>query len=298
MTKARVFISCGQLTPTEKSLGKACYKHFKRRKFSPYFADEVQSFEGLTNSIFNRLKNSEYAIFIDCKREEVRKNQYRGSVFVNQELAIAAFCPIPIENSRIFHEIGLKREGVANYLLAKPIPFNNKGDLMNKLRKETKDWENDWTNELTLKYLRVAPNYLDTSGQYRDWYHLQVKNNHHSEYARNCVAFLLKVKDLSSGKEDLTDNFELVWSGTGLCNRHLLPKRTAEIDAFHIVRGHKVINFRHRPSTSSAYGIKSLPSGNYLLTYIVVSENFHEVQQTFKLEFGGTYQSIRFYQVK
>jgi hypothetical protein len=125
MSKARVFISCGQLTATEKALGKVCYNHFKGRKFSPYFAGEVQSFEALTDSIFNRLKNSEYAIFIDCKREKIGRNQYRGSVFVNQELGIAAFWPIPVENCRIFHEIGLKREGVANYLLAKPITFNN-----------------------------------------------------------------------------------------------------------------------------------------------------------------------------
>lgn len=292
-----MFISCGQSTPSEKALGKACYAYFKKRTFSPYFTEEVQSFEALTNSIFNRLKNSEYAIVIDCRREKIGKNQFRGSVFVNQELAIAAFWPIPVENCRIFHEIGLKREGVANYLLAKPIPFKDKSDLLNKLREETKDWKNDWTNELSLRFLRVAPNYLDTLGNYRDWYHLQVKNNHHSEYARDCVAFLLKVKDISSGKEDLTDNFELVWSGTGLFSRHLLPKRTAEIDAFYIIRGHNVINFHHRPSTSSSYGIKPLSAGSYLLTYIVVSENFHEVQETFKLEFGGTYQSIKFYQV-
>jgi len=290
---ARVFISCGQLSDKEKRLGFACKDYFEGRGFSTYLAEEVQSLEALTENIFRHLRNSEYAVFMDCRREKLRGGKFRGSVFVNQELAIAAFRPI--EKSVVFHEEGVIREGVANYLIAKPVPFRDEGEFLRKLEEETKDWRSDWSNELSLKFLRVVANMRDQHGNLTDWYHLQVSNNHQSKYARNCVAYVLEIKNLDTGEEIDPGNFELVWAGTGLFERHIMPKRPAEVDAFLIIRGEDTIRFHHRPSTSSQYGMPSLPKGNYLLTYLIVSENFEQVKKTFKLEFGGDFTKVKFY---
>jgi len=289
--QARLFISCGQLYDEEKELGSSCKKHFERRGFSVYLAEEVQSLDALTENIFHHLRNSEYAVFIDCAREELSSGKFRGSVFVNQELAIAAFLQI---ESRVFHEEGVRREGVADYLIAKPVQFSSRQQFLGKLRRQTKDWRSNWRNELSLKFLQVVRNVKDQHGNFANWYHLQVVNNHQNKYARNCVAYVLKIKNLDTGEEIEPGNFELVWAGIGLFERHILPKRAAEVDAFLIIRGERIIRFHHRPSTSSQYGMPLLSKGNYLLTYLVVSENFEQVTKTFKLEFEGDYTQIRF----
>jgi hypothetical protein len=293
LAKARVFISCGQRSDKEKQLGFACRDYFENRGFSTYLAEEVQSLEALTENIFHHLRNTEYAVFIDCAREKLSPGEFRGSVFINQELAIAAF--LPIEESRVFHEGGVIREGVVEYLIAKPIQFSSEREFLEKLKEETKEWESGWRNDLSLEFLRMVPNVRDQYGNYEDWYHLQVKNNHRDKYARNCVAYVSKIKNLDTGEEGVPGNFELVWAGTGLFERHILPKASAEVDAFFIVRGQDVIRFHHRPSTSSQYGMPVLHKGSYLLTYLVVSENFEQVTKTFKLEFAGDFTGMSFY---
>jgi hypothetical protein len=290
--QARVFISCGQRSEEEKQLGFACRDYLKSRNFLTYLAEDVQRLEALTENIFHHLRDSEYAVFIDCKREELRPREFRGSIFVNQELAIASF--LPITESRVFHETGVIREGVADSLIAKPIHFSNKQEFFTKLEEETKNWHSDWRNELFLDFYRVVPNVDLQDGRFADWYHLKVVNKHISKYARNCVAYVLQIIDLVAGHEINVGNFELVWAGTGMFERHILPKKQAEIDAFLVIRGEQVIRFHHRPSTSSEYGMPLLKKGNYLITYMLISENFEQVIKTFRLEFGGDFQQVKF----
>jgi hypothetical protein len=38
----------------------------------------------------------------------------------------------------------------------------------------------------------------------------------------------------------------------------------------------------------------ALKKGNYLLTYLIISENFEPVARDFRLEFGGSFQSVSF----
>ena len=291
LLKARVFISCGQRNDKEKDIALTCKNYFESKGFIAYFAEEVHSLEALTENIFRHLKNSEYFVFIDCKREEITDGKFKGSLFVNQEIAIAAFLEIETVG---FHERGVLREGVVEHLIANPIYFNDKEDFLKKLKESTGGWHSDWRNELSLEFLRVAPNFKLQDGTFVDWYHLQVRNNHRSKYARNCVAYVLEIQNVDTGEQIDPGNFELVWAGTGLLQRHILPKRAAEVDAFLIIRGQDIIRFHHRPSTSSQYGMPPLNRGSYLLTYLIVSENFEDVTRTFKLEFGGDFRNINF----
>lgn len=297
LPRARVFIGCGQRNEKEKQIGLACKQYFDERHFAAYFAEDVHSLEALTENIFRHLRNSEYAVFIDCAREELSSGKFRGSVFVNQEIAIASFLQIDSRiDSRVFHEKGVIREGVVEHLIANPIYFSGKQDFLQKLEESTKDWRSDWRKDLSVKFLRVVPNVRDQYGNFADWYHLQVSNNHQSEHARNCVAYVSKIKNLDSGEEIDPGKFELVWAGTGLFERHILPETEAEVDAFLIIRGEDIIRFHHRPSTSSQYGMPPLGKGNYLLTYLIVSENFEQIAKTFKLEFGVDYTQIKFFE--
>ena len=117
MRKARVFISCGQSTDREKNIGLAVEAYFKNeRRFETYFAERVHSSDALTENIFSFLSQSEYFIFIDFKRDSIGGNDYRGSLFVNQEIAIATFLKLQSGittafNCEFSNGIHLLREG-------------------------------------------------------------------------------------------------------------------------------------------------------------------------------------------
>lgn len=95
MRKARVFISCGQRTDRERTIGLEIDRFFRDKGFETYFAEKVHSPEALTENIFKFLRESEYFVFIDFTREKISKEDFRGSVFVNQEIGISTFLKIP-----------------------------------------------------------------------------------------------------------------------------------------------------------------------------------------------------------
>ena len=291
--KARVFISCGQLNDKEKDCGFICKDYFGHRGFSTYLAETVQSLQGLTDNIFYHLRNSEYAVFIDHERENLNADECRGSVFVNQELAIATFLQI---ESRVFHEGRVKREGVANYIIAKPIHFKDKSDFLKKLAEQTESWSPNWRNELSISFFRKVPNVItQATRRLTDWYHLQVRNNHPSKVARNCVAYILLIKNLDTGEEIIPPNFELLWSGTFSVQNNILPQRSIEFDAFLVFQDTNVIGFRAAQSSSTQYVMPEITTaGNYLFVYTVISDNFERATKAFKLRFGGSHTNIDF----
>jgi hypothetical protein len=90
---ARVFISCGQSRGSdEEKTAHAIAERLIEMGFEPYVAVEEQTVAGLTGNIFERLRKSEYFVFVDFKREPLGSTAvHRGSLFSHQELAIAAF---------------------------------------------------------------------------------------------------------------------------------------------------------------------------------------------------------------
>lgn len=295
--QARVFISCGQKNNTEKALGFACREYFHNRGFKTYLAEEAQNLEGLTENIFRHLRTSEYAIFIDPKRENLDgKSEFRGSLFVNQELAIAAFQQI---DALVFHQEGVKLEGVAKYLIVKPIHFKNKNDFIKKLADNTKTWDPHWRNEISLESPIVAKDVLSAENRTDliDWYHVPVRNVHRYQYARNCLVYVLRIIDDVGGKEVYSPNIELLWSGAVSAQpKHILPQKAAKVVAFFINHSKDIIEFLEAPSRSTEpeYQLPDLQAGKYSITYTVLSDNFEQVNRTFKISFGGRYDSITF----
>ena len=90
-----VFISCGQFTEEEISLGKAVEALIRdETSFDAYFAEQQNSLEGLTTNILSNLNGTSGFIAIMHHRGEFdTPNGYviRGSVWIEQEIAIAAF---------------------------------------------------------------------------------------------------------------------------------------------------------------------------------------------------------------
>ena len=70
--RARVFISCGQnKNSDELETALRIRDRLSELGFDPYVAVEEQTLRGLKENIFPRLRDSEYFVFVDFKRERL-----------------------------------------------------------------------------------------------------------------------------------------------------------------------------------------------------------------------------------
>lgn len=321
MRNARVFISCGQRTEKEIKIGKAVQDYFsksrkdyfsKSRKFETYFAERVHSSDGLTENIFKYLRESEYFVFIDFKREKINekytytwkipfidhKKELRGSLFANQELAIATFLKL---QGICFCEKGIKREGIMDYQIYNAFPFKDGTEIIKILEKETEKWDINSVNELKIIYnpestTRSIPITNDPRKPPSDWYHLEIKNRNKSKHAISCFGYATRITDLNKNKEyDIPTN-ELMWSGIRDIRVNILGNTKRDLDAFYIIHGENKIHFHQRPlgTTNPKYCLPDLQKGKYLIEYTIISSNFEKVSQNYILEFGGSEKGIIF----
>ncbi len=291
MKKAQVFISCGQRTIEEKKVGKSIYKYFKDRNFEPYFAEEVHTPESLTTNIYNSLKNSEYFVCVLSPREGMNI----GSLFIQQELAIASFLEIPMA---VFYFGSIELDGVTKYLIINPFKVKDSSELMEKLSHVSEKWDNKSVNQLSLSFDHHSPNMRmpEISGNMRrivmsDWYHIVVDNLSKRYHAKNCVGYIREIKEVNSRKHLLMENdykTELVWAGIGSPFVSIPISSKRDLDAFYIKQNENKILF-HQINTSTSYGYKPLIYGMYSITYSVLSETLPEASLEVKLKFetGG-----------
>src|SRR6185436_8355806 len=92
----RIFISCGQVSAEEVTLGKEIERLVNSLPgFQGYFAQSQNSASGVTEHILKALHESSALICVMHRRGEVSGNDgkafHRGSVWIEQEIAIVAF---------------------------------------------------------------------------------------------------------------------------------------------------------------------------------------------------------------
>jgi hypothetical protein len=145
-----VFISCGQFSDEERSLGKSVEKAIRELTgFDAYFAENQNSLQGLSENIFNSLKRASGFVAIMHHRGRVTTPSgvhTRGSVWIEQEIAIAAFLrfltgrDIPVI---LYLQVGaegdeIRREGIREQLRLDPIAFRTSEEMLRDLRERIK----------------------------------------------------------------------------------------------------------------------------------------------------------------
>lgn len=130
-----VFVSCGQYSDEEKAIGsKVCDIIRRHTDYEPYFAEAQRSFAGLSNNILAALERMSGMVIVMHKRGEVRTphgSHYRGSVWVEQEIAIAAALQHSGREIEVaaYIEDGIKREGLRDLLHLNPMTFTNSDQI-------------------------------------------------------------------------------------------------------------------------------------------------------------------------
>jgi|GEM_PF-5315626 len=123
-----IFIACGQAEEREKTLGIKVKKYLSKRGFNAFFAEKENDLSSLTSHIFHNLHNCAGFIGILHKRS----GNYETSVWINQEVAIAAFIHSQLRKvpSLILYEEGIAEEGLIKYTIANPLRFNSDGQAL------------------------------------------------------------------------------------------------------------------------------------------------------------------------
>jgi hypothetical protein len=193
-------------------------------QFDAYVARTDQRLRSVPESIFEQLRNTEYFLFIDFSREKIH-NEYRGSLFSHQELAIAAF--LEIDNDvLVFQEKGImERDGMIGAFQANAIPFQKRCDLVEIIKQQVKEkWKNNWRRKLTLEQANDpdCEAVLQRSGTVGYFFHIKVRNRHIRATARNCYAYLRSVKDATDQMARF-EAAELRWAGCFFPNAIIPP---------------------------------------------------------------------------
>lgn len=142
-----LFISCGQLIDEEKQLGKDIVRLVTElTPFRPYFAEEVSSLDGLTNSILRALETAGGFIAVMHPRGEVMTphgSHIRASVWIEQEIAIAAHL-VHVHNKKLrvqaYAHKDIKLEGIRETLHLNPVRFTKSQEVLDHLRQMLPTW--------------------------------------------------------------------------------------------------------------------------------------------------------------
>jgi len=311
--KARVFISCGQATDKEREIAVDIQEKIEQIGFEkPYVAIREQDLGGVKeNILYDNLEKSEYFIFIDFIREECipfkddDEHYKRGSLFTNQELAIASYLKKPV---CAFQEKGVKElDGLLSAIQANCIQFEDRASLSNlvftTIQKKLIEgsWDTNWRNELTFEreMNEFDDNVLDKSNdKIARWYHIKIENRHWKEIARDCVAFLESIEFPDKTNKQL-DLVEFKWKGVNQMRVSIPPKRYRFMDAFHVYTdSQNTIHLGINPILADFSGYiddytLTIP-GVYKLNFIVFSSNFSTLKQTFYLKLGSTVNDVIF----
>lgn len=142
-----IFVSCGQYTDQEKNLGKTVCDLLRSHGFDPYFAENQMNLSGLHSNILNKLNECSGLVAIMHPRGIVNafgKEQTRGSVWIEQEIAIAAFMTHCLKKDidvvAFVHE-DIKREGIRELLHLNPVAFRDDEEIVDKLSAVLKTWK-------------------------------------------------------------------------------------------------------------------------------------------------------------
>ena len=300
MVRSRVFISCGQNRDTDEvEIAHRIEELLFQEGFEPYIAVEEQTLRGLKENIFSRITSSEYFLFVDFKRERLDTlDSYRGSLFCNQELALASFLDMPLI---AFQENGVKRQdGLLRALQTNSIPFTDRLALPNAIIDVVRErgWNPNWKNALTLE--RDLGQFIDArqvpTGTYARFFHIRARNQNPYRQASNCYAYVKAIEDLGnhevlvlSGK-----SVELKWAGYVLPNALILPSSFRLLDGIVVTHDQPGRALFNTFTDSTEFTIHVDGPGDYVITYTVCSENFPPVEADFVLHLEDSLDDIIF----
>lgn len=295
----KIFISCGQATDDERKVASELASWFSGEGYNPYLAIETQSILDLNAGIISQLKTSDFYLFINFKREKISDNNaglYRGSLFTNQELAIAY--ALGFEKMLILNQKGVKHEGMHKFMVSNIPEFSNHGELLDKVKKAVQkaNWSPTYSRLLVFYQSGWGPtvNYTDRSEQRRiKVFHGHISNSRMDCGAIDAVARLAFITYPSGNREQSPDRSHLKVSGQPGYAQTIWPESTGTYDLLSLDINNQSQIFLN--SSHDVYPRQPLISqnGEFLLEYEIFAQGFPPLRFSLRLNVTGDFTTTQ-----
>jgi hypothetical protein len=193
--KSRVFVSCGQHGKKEREVARSIRQHLEARGFDVYVAVDVQTIQEINEGIIRELKNSDCFLMVNFRRDRIsgsfRRKQFRGSLFSNQELAIAY--ALGFEKLLVVNQEGVLPEGLLRYMGINTESFRNYGDCLSIVQRavDLAGWKPDYSRRLRAGVLRFSDEVIRYGSLVGHFLYLDVHNDRPDIAALESTARLL-----------------------------------------------------------------------------------------------------------
>ncbi len=261
--------------------------------FVVFLAFKTQRMEDVDDTIIKNLESSDYFVFIDFKREKITdppNEEFRGSLFTNQELALAHY--LKFEEAIFIQQKGVRLEGMTKYFLSNPELFDNLQEVTKKVNAlvEQRKWRPTYSRQLFVKELRKEERligYRDHAGEYRQYvWFAHIENKRSRTRAENTRARLINVTD-PSGKSACPDRGLLKWAGQFGYERLIMPNEDEPFDAFAIDFKNHLYVYLHSAADVPREPIIKGATGIYKLKYHVIAFNYPTLEFEIQLNLTG-----------
>lgn len=304
--KATVFISCGMANKEEKDFAKRLkdFLNDLSKEYKVFISSEQHTLEGVNEHLIKKLKESDYYVFVDLKREKLSDgNDHRGSLYTHQELAWAYVLGLKDVLFLRQKDDAFKTEGLLKYWLCNPIDFNNLDldqTLKTKITKkiESLGWDPKRSRHMQVELLRDSnpikykdhTEYKDCRAQEQHVVKAKIENRRSDIPARNCVATLWEIENISGNGKIGEDKSNLKWADraayTGFIrsSKDVNAPESADICLFAINAHNKTEVYLqserdHNPREPIISG-----EGTYKLKYRIYADDFPMKEFTVQLE--------------
>jgi hypothetical protein len=287
---AQIFLSCGQ-RPSEHDAAEALRKELCSLGFDVYVAIRAQSTEDLNSGIIRQLKRSDYYIFVDFAREDIGRGLARGSLFTNQELAIAHV--LGFERVLFFQQNGVKLEGLLRYMGSNATKFETPSELPALVAAVVaeREWSSHYSRHLSATRLRcseVIP-YGQIVGRFL---YVDIENHRNDVAAFETVARLLAFESNGSGLNPSHIRSPLKVTGALLAYEQTIwPNDFGAFDLLAVDAADPT-----RVYLNSALDVAPLPplltgAGRHILHYAVLARDFPILRFQVELVITGDFNT-------
>ncbi|MGA2905339.1 MAG: toll/interleukin-1 receptor domain-containing protein [Candidatus Korobacteraceae bacterium] len=189
--KSKVFVSCGQ-QPAEKEVAAKVASLLRDRGFNAYVAIDVQTILDINGGIIHELKNSDCYLFINFRRDKIG-DKYRGSLFANQELAIAY--ALGFERFLVVNQEDVRPEGMLAYIGINTETFATLDECSAAVERalDRAKWTPEYSRRLRTGELRFSDDVLGYQNLRGRFLYLDIKNGRPDIAAMEVTARLVEI---------------------------------------------------------------------------------------------------------
>jgi len=293
---AKVFISCGQASAAERQVAHSLATWFSSQGFSPYIAIQVQSILDLNAGIIGELKTSDYYLLVNFRRERLKyfpRREYRGSLFTNQELAIAY--ALGFEQMLLINQLGVRPEGVFKFMVSNIPEFVTLNEVLGRVQSAVQmaGWHPDYTRQLDVAGHQFTPApflYVDDTGSRNvRVLDLRVQNGRPDIGAVGTIARLFNMTDPSGTQRGSPDRSQLKVSGHPAYSQTIWPNSQGSFHLLEIdMNNQSHIYLSSELDMHPRQPIITQP-GTWLLDYEIFSQGFPRLAIRVELHLTGNH---------